>query len=304
LKDFLNNALRRTFGVELVRSNMRVQLEHEAKDLRNQLMLARQEVVRSAAERAPFTMTEVFGSRMYANPDDRGLQIFGLSDVDPATLGGEVGYIVRNIHPGSVIVDCGANIGLLTLLLAKQAGPTGVVHAFEPGPISFGLLSANVGFNRMANVRLHNEAVSDQTGPIELNVCLSGESDNRIAGVVGIDKAEFYQISSRATRLDDAIKGPVDFIKLDVQGAEYRALLGARATIARSPRLHMVVEYAPVGLSQPAGEYLAFLRSMGFDIYDLPETGTEQAVTDSWILDNIGDLKPRESTNLVLKKKR
>jgi FkbM family methyltransferase len=251
-------------------------------------------------------MQTIFGNRMYLNPDDLGFRdVYTLAGRQAEDLGGEYGYIVRNLHAGQTALDIGANIGLMTLLMANRAGSTGTVHAFEPGPVSFGLLQANVGFNRLSQVRVHNVAVADMTGPINLNVCVTGESDNRLSGLrAGDDQPsqEYYTIESRAVRLDDVITEPVDYIKMDVQGSEYRALLGMQQTIARSPNLHMTIEFTPHATLIPPAEYLMFIRSMGFDIYDLPEGGVEHPATDSWLLENIG-VSERPQTNLVLRKR-
>jgi FkbM family methyltransferase len=301
----INRALDALFGVRLVRSST---IEHlrTLPGLAPSAGAAPDSLVVEHDRVAAQTMQTIFGNRMYLNPDDLGFRgVYTLAGRRAEDLGGEYGYITRNLHAGQTAIDIGANIGLMTLLMANRVGPTGSVHAFEPGPVSFGLLQANVGFNRLSQVRVHNAAVAETTGPISLNVCVSGESDNRLSGLRSGDAEpgpEFYTIESRAIRLDDLITGPVDYIKMDVQGAEYLALLGMRETIARSPNLHMTVEFTPHATLIPPSEYLKFIRSMGFDIYDLPEGGVESRVPDSWLLENIG-ISDRQQTNLVLRKK-
>ena len=287
MKRIANNILARV-GLRVVRTEKLAEIIAERAHLRNELRTR--------------SMQTVFGSRMYANPDDAGFQVYRLAGRSAAEVGGELAYIARNVLPGQIAVDVGANIGLITLLLARQVGVGGRVYAFEPGPVSFGLLTANIGFNRYDHVTARNLAISDTTGSTDLQVCLSGESDNRIGGIAVGNPNDYRKIPSQSTTLDDAIDRPVHFIKMDIQGAEYKALLGMRRTIERSAGLQMIMEYTPDVLPIPPREYLAFLRSLGFTIFDLPRGGVEQLADDAWLLSNIGGGARREMTNLLLKK--
>ena len=123
-----------------------------------------------------------------------------LNGRDIADFQGEIGFFVRNIRPGNRVLDLGANVGLFTLLFARCVGPSGMVYAFEPGPLSTALLTANVILNGYQNVIIERAAVTDRSGDVSLYVCSSGESDNRIAGA-GLDHLE-SRVTSAVLLLD------------------------------------------------------------------------------------------------------
>ena len=137
--------------------------------------------------------------------------------------------------PG-VVLDIGANIGASTVPLAIQH-PDCRFHCFEPHPLVFEKLKANIGLNRLTNVRLMNSAVSDDPGGTLRffaqknadNMGLSSLSlnpdirdyDEILVGVVGVDRF-----------LVD-VPGRVVLMKIDTQGHEARVLASARETIRR-----------------------------------------------------------------------
>jgi FkbM family methyltransferase len=174
--------------------------------------------------------------------------------------------IIRNIvKPGDRIIDIGANIGVYTRRLAKLAGPSGEVYAFEPHPRNFALL---VQFTRrMPAVKTFHAAVGDRDGTIDLYV-----SDD-----LNVDHRTYQTAENRASQqvsccsLDSCLQGKtVDFIKMDIQGAEYGALRGMQKTLNSSPRLTMLMELWPYGLKEAGsscGEVTGLLRKNGFFLY-------------------------------------
>jgi FkbM family methyltransferase len=156
---------------------------------------------------------------------------------------GELALIYR-LRPGQVVVHLGANIGYFTLLFARQVGHSGHVYAFEPGPLSFLLLKKYIAANAYRNITPINKAVSDKSEILDLWICVSGESDNCMDGVERGDDDRF-PVMTRCVALDDELPRRliVDYIKMDVQGAEYPALLGMRGLIERSPQISLLMEW-------------------------------------------------------------
>jgi len=139
-----------------------------------------------------------------------------------------------------LIFDCGSNIGV-ALLFFKRLYPAGRVVAFEPSKQTFDMLSHNVEANQLTGVELHDAALAAAEGPAEFYESSSqpGSGWNslrptRLAGkprhVNGILLSKF-------------IREPVDFLKMDIEGAEAEVL----EELAQSGRLRqireMVVEY-------------------------------------------------------------
>lgn len=248
------------------------------------------------ARAKPSFMSDVLGHRMFQNPGDAGIDYSRLQDNDF----GEVG-IAKTLRPGDVVLDLGANIGLFTLLYARQVGPTGRVHAFEPGVQSFALLQTNAAINGYSNVTLYNKAVADRDGATKFLLCATGDSDNRLFDNSGERREE---IDVEVVRLD-TLFGPsrVDFIKMDIQGAELLAMKGLRVTCEHNPQMRMLIEFSPLTLLQSEAspsEFLALCRSYGFDLSVVHEDREPERTTDNWLLMNCGPDKRYPHLNLLL----
>ena len=204
--------------VEAYASEVRALTEIDS--LREEIDSLRDEIAglrKKNLELQPF-FDNIFGHTMHVDPTDLGHRFSSLNGTQPEH--GEAGYIVRNVKIGQTALDIGANVGLYTLLLAKCVGPSGLVFGFEPGPKSYSLLLRNVSVNGYRQARVENAAVSDRSGTIDLFVCRTGESDNRIAGTL-IDHDERDRMLVRCVSIDDyvaekSIKS-VDCIKMDIQ---------------------------------------------------------------------------------------
>ena len=152
----VNTTLAR-FGWHLSPANAIPNLQKQFTVERDNLRLE-YEVVRDALKRG--YCPDVFGHSMYTNPRDAGMLLGSLNGRDIADFQGEIGFFVRNIRPGNRVLDLGANVGLFTLLFARCVGPSGMVYAFEPGPLSTALLTANVILNGYQNVIIERAAVT------------------------------------------------------------------------------------------------------------------------------------------------
>jgi FkbM family methyltransferase len=148
----------------------------------------------------------------------------------------------RHIPGGGTVIDGGAHIGYHTLLAARLVGPTGHVIAFEPSPTTYPLLLENVERNGYRNVTPMNAALADRSGRGTLYLCATNNADHRISELSERDAVEVELHSLDAFVPENQ---PVDFVKLDVQGAEPLVLRGGRRVLERNPQLVMAFEYAP-----------------------------------------------------------
>ena len=184
----------------------------------------------------------------------------------------------REVQPGMCVVDAGANLGYFTLLFARRVGAAGSVFAFEPDPTNLALLSQNVELNRYTNVTVVGKALSDKPGELSLFLSPFNYGDHRLVST----EKDREAIRVPVTTLDEFFPSGtrVDFIKMDIQGAEYAALTGARRVIEDNPRMMIATEFAPVGLKQLGNDPRAFLGDLvdlGFAISVL-ETGNRGLV--------------------------
>jgi len=128
----------------------------------------------------------------------------------------------KYVKPGTIVFDVGANVGLYSLLASVFAGENGKVFSFEPLPENIYYLKKHIGLNNLKNVKVIEKAVSDKVSTVRFNF-----GDNRSSGHISNDG----EIEVVTINLDEFIKegNPLpDLIKMDIEGAEYEALLGAK----------------------------------------------------------------------------
>jgi len=197
--------------------------------------------------------------------DSLNLSIYGCHEPFDTEL------VKKEIKEGDVVLDLGANIGYYTLIFAKLVGPEGRVIAFEPEPDNFSLLEKNVKINGYNNVVLVKKAASDKAGKLKLYLSESNKGDHRIYN--SHDGRNFIKID--AVRLDDYFKNhkrPIDFIKIDTQGAEARIIAGARRMLQNNKNIKILTEFWPVGLQRSGANpkaYLNLLLKLGFNLHHI-----------------------------------
>ena len=184
------------------------------------------------------------------------------------------------LKPGDVFVDVGANCGLYTLFAARTVGPSGIVVAFEPSPREFARLEANIALNRLAQVQLYRAAASDAPGEVRLRIAEPRHAGhNTMAERFAYAPVRLHEVARvPAVTLDEALAHlpRLAMIKLDIEGAELRALSGAEATLARfSPALLLeIYDEALAANGASAASLVAWLNAHGYRPHDIdPRSG-------------------------------
>ena len=154
-----------------------------------------------------------------------------------------IAALEKVVKPDFVCLDVGANIGAITLPLASLASE-GHVHAFEASPTAWELLKRNVTSNGLENVTTVNAAITDHTGDTVEMFSTGAE-----LGCAHMTSSSLGRTGNReevkTLALDDyGFFGKCDFIKMDVEGSEVRALKGAMRVIEQY-RPILVIEYNP-----------------------------------------------------------
>lgn len=158
---------------------------------------------------------------------------------------------IRNhVVVGDTVYDIGANVGYVSLSLAKQVGPTGQVIAFEPIPSSADAFRQNIKINGITNVRLLNLAASDKSGETVIRMT---ENAATASLVWHRNEPSATELHVRAAPIDELVEagefGLPSFVKIDVEGAEGSVLHGMRDTIAAG-RPVLFVECSDAGREQ------------------------------------------------------
>jgi FkbM family methyltransferase len=185
----------------------------------------------------------------------------------------ELAFFGAQLKPGQIVLDVGANAGLYTLIAAQVVGERGHVYAFEPGRDALALLRHNVKINGLSNVTIIESAVSNETGEASFGVA----TDSAMSSLAATDRSD-QQIAAWTTvstiRIDDAIAKyqipRVDFIKVDVEGAERLVFEGAGNLLARneSPVTILFEAFAQncSAFGYTVEQILADLRQVGFQL--------------------------------------
>lgn len=153
------------------------------------------------------------------------------------------------------IIDIGAGLGDFTAY-AAQRNPHGCVIAYEPFPESFALLRQNLELNQLHNVEARPYAIADAAGKQSLNVGMA-EAVQHTTTQSGAHTIEVPAITLDQV-FDQQHIGQCDFLKMDVEGAEYPILFGAGDGTLRKIK-HIALEYhdhTPAGTHQQLRDFL------------------------------------------------
>jgi FkbM family methyltransferase len=180
-----------------------------------------------------------------------------------------------HLRPGDVVVDVGANIGYYTLMAAQAVGDTGHVVAFEPSPTVRAQLVGNIERNHLADrITVHGVAAGSEPGRLTIFLAPQGN-----LGQTSTRPSEGFAAEAEVDvrRVDDCVpaglRPRVRFLKVDTEGDELAAVLGARGLLAEMPDGAMVL----IEVDQPrmrergadAGEIFALMSELGYQAHTI-----------------------------------
>jgi FkbM family methyltransferase len=158
--------------------------------------------------------------------------------------------IRAHVAAGDTVYDIGANVGYVSLSLAKRVGPSGRVIAFEPVPRNAEAFRQNIEINGITNVRLLKLAASDKPGEAVIRMT---ENLSTASLVWHRNDPSAAELRIRTASIDDLVEagefGYPIFVKIDVEGAEGSVLQGMRRTIAAAKPV-LFVECSEAGREQ------------------------------------------------------
>lgn len=154
------------------------------------------------------------------------------------------------------IIDCGANIGL-SVIYFKTLYPKVKIVAFEPDKHIFSVLGKNIATFGFSDVKLYQQAIWDSDTEIEFHV--EGGCSGRIPKPGDVDNI----VKIKTKKLKTLLYQNVDFLKMDIEGAEYRVLLDCNEKLLNVKNIF--IEYhSHVKEKQTLHEILDILSANGF----------------------------------------
>jgi len=185
---------------------------------------------------------------------------------DPLTIR----QLRRFLRPGMSVVDVGAHIGFYSVLAAECVGDDGHVVAIEPAEENVALLRENVArFGSVVQVA----PVAAGATPAVRDFVLTDSSDTH--GFYGSPlQAAVQTVRVEQQPLDTLVEGPVDLLKVDVEGAEPEVLTGATRLLAENRRLAVLLEWNPACLLRGGHDPAllpAALEGQGFGLEAIDE---------------------------------
>lgn len=168
--------------------------------------------------------------------------------------------LAHHLQPGWIFYDIGANVGFYTLLASKFVGEGGSVISFEPNPRNMEFLRRHIELNGLINVRVIQAAVSDTSGRESFSLNEGPEQGHlSTAGELLVETA----------KLDDLLQNreipPPDAVKIDIEGAELRALHGGRKLLRLHPPLIFLATHG-YGNHEAC---CALLSDLGYEIEEI-----------------------------------
>ncbi len=191
-------------------------------------------------------------------------------------------YYFETQNKAPVILDCGANIGLATLYF-KKLFPASRITAFEPDPKTHAMLQKNIAANNFQNVTAVQAALSDNTGPAGFYA--DPHDPGNFCQSLDAARMKGEKIEVQGVKLSDYMPGEVDYLKLDVEGAEDKVLqdLISSGKIKNIKRFFIEYHHHIDKSRDDFGAFLKLLEDNGFG-YQLDakavahKTGTYQDI--------------------------
>ena len=223
------------------------------------------------------TRTQGFDLLVRAN-EDVGRAIHFARSFEPH----ETAFMRAVLRPDSVCLDVGANVGYFTMLMASVA-TRGTVHAFEPLPLNAALITASAALNGFRNIVLTTAAVGTTPGTVEFVEAVdSAYSSIHDTGRKGVGRRFEVPVVTLDAHVAAHALGPVDVLKVDVEGAEGLVVGGAARLLAdpaRRPATILIELFQPNldGFSTSVGAIVETLLGHGYVASVLDRDGRQRS---------------------------
>lgn len=176
-------------------------------------------------------------------------------------------YHFDSLQPAPRIIDCGSNIGV-SILYFKYIHPAARIIGFEPDPTILPYLQENLKRNGITDIEIVQAGVAAKEGVLTFYSDASYGTTMEKPPVQG-DKVHWQEYQLPCVRLYDYLNEPTDFLKMNIEGAEWEVLDDCRERLHQVNQMAIEYHHLP-GLERNLHKILALLDEQGFEyvIYD------------------------------------
>lgn len=184
----------------------------------------------------------------------------------------EIEFFSKWFEPDMNFIDVGANVGLYTGMALRKKNQNALALSIEPDLVSIKYLEKTINSNNNNNIFLCPVAATEKPDKIFLYKNSQNKGDNRIYQDPLLDECNAIISNTIDNLCKTHCMKNVNFIKIDVQGAEFKALSGGYQILTESSDCILMTEFWPYGLSKcnsSPEDYLVFLQELGFSLFEL-----------------------------------
>ncbi len=182
-----------------------------------------------------------------------------------------IAFLTKACKPGMTVIDIGAHLGLMSVIIAKLVGPKGKVYAFEPTPGTFLILKKIIALNKFNDIISPiNKAASNFTGLVDFFID-ENEGSNANSLVNRSDKnrtSQKTQVDTLDNIVTDLKLQKLDLIKIDAEGSELDVLEGAKAVVLKYKPIIVLAIHPPLikNNNQKTEDIYDLILSFGYSI--------------------------------------
>lgn len=191
-------------------------------------------------------------------------------------------FYLEYLREGMTVFDVGANVGELTLLFSRFVGAGGRVHAFEPSGAGYERLTTLCQAASLRNVSLNQLALAEKEGTVRLHVY---DDDYLSWTSQALRPLENYSINVKPKAIEEVPSttidlycekngvASIDLLKIDVEGAEYQVLVGARRMLREKRVRCLTFEFGQTtfDMGNSPDHIEACLRDANYELRNLVE---------------------------------
>lgn len=175
----------------------------------------------------------------------------------------ELEFVKKQLRPGDIVLDIGANVGLYSVLMGVAVGQSGCVFSFEPSPANVLRLRKNLERNNLSTANVFPCALGESDGQMVLHLAEDPAYPSLVEVESGLSNGTdiAVQVNSLDGVWEKSGRPMVSFAKIDVEGAEIAVIRGASNFLSVCKPMMLIEANSPQQLEQISG----LLRPLGYE---------------------------------------